>query len=358
MNNENAQWDPVGQQEQQAFLKQRGEVGLSIEEVLLLVFGVFFVLYGLLLFPVLTGALRYSLDSADGLFLVIVSLQVITMGKTPFGDLRRSWILVIVGIALAMLGSLDIFTPGSLTVPVSILTGVILVVGGVSQLVQLFISEEKAKTWLKVPGILQHLTIACGVVWVLGVLLGILTLSGVVAGNVVLVPGNPAGPLVAVLLLSFGLSFFYLTWCIQKVTRSYPPQETKNSAREQMTSENPPSQDGFSVFRGASLSLTDAFGLFRGVLITFIGLLYYGVYFGGMPLNQSGRLGLLLILTSLILLWEGLFLGRQYRRSWWLMTIGIVFAGMGIISCIVPGILADVIQPLLGLQNILREFCF
>jgi len=232
MNNENTQRDPAGQQEQQAFVKQRAEVDLSIEEVLLLVFGVFFFLYGLLLFPVLKGALRYSMDSADGLFLVIVSLQVITMGKTPFGDLRRSWILVIVGIALAMLGSLAIFTPGSLTVPVSILTTVILVVGGVSLLVQLFISEEKAKTWMKVPGILQQLTIACGLVYVLEILVGIFSLSGVVVGNRVLVPGNPAGPLVAVLLLIFGLSLFYLTWCIQKATRSYRPKETKNPARE------------------------------------------------------------------------------------------------------------------------------
>jgi hypothetical protein len=154
------------------------------------------------------------------------------MGKTPFGDLRRSWILVIVGIAFAMLGSLAIFIPGSLTVLVSILTTVILVVGGILLLVQLFISEEKAKTWMKVPGILQQLTIACGVVYVLEILVGIFSLSGVVVGNRVLVPGNPTGPLVAVLLLIFGISFFYLTWCIQKATRLYPPEETKNPARE------------------------------------------------------------------------------------------------------------------------------
>ncbi|HYC20944.1 MAG TPA: hypothetical protein VEF35_10165 [Candidatus Bathyarchaeia archaeon] len=119
-----------------------------------------------------------------------------------------------------------------------------------------------------------------------------------------------------------------------------------------MTSETPPSQDGFSVFREASLPLADAFGLFQGALLILLGLLVYGVEFGGIPFNESGQLGLLLVLTSLQVLAVGSFLGRQYRRSWWLMTIGIVFAGMGIISCIVPGILADVIRPLLGVQNI------
>jgi hypothetical protein len=221
--------DRVTRQEQQTLANQRAEVDLTIEEVLLLVFGVFFVLYGLLLSQVLTGALQYSLDSADGLYLVLVSLQVITMGKTPFGDLRRSWVLVTAGIASAMLGSVAIFIPGFLTLLVSILCGIILLVGGVSLLVQLFSAEEKAKTWMKVPGILQQLTVACGVVYAMMILVGVATFMGVVAGNVVLVPGNPAGPLVVALLLIFGISLFYLTWCIQKATRSYPVQETKNS---------------------------------------------------------------------------------------------------------------------------------
>jgi hypothetical protein len=228
MNNENAQQDPEGQQEQTAHAKQRGEVDLSIEVVLLLVFGLFFVLYGLLLFLINTGALPYSPDSTDGLFLVLVSLQIITMGKTPFGDLRRSWILVIIGIALATLGCLAIFIPGSLTVLVRILAGVILVVGGISLLVQLFISEDKAKTWKKVGGILRQLTIAAGIVYVLEVLVGIIALVGVI----VLVPGITAGPLVAVLLLIFGISIFYLAWCIQKATTLYRPEETRNPERE------------------------------------------------------------------------------------------------------------------------------
>jgi hypothetical protein len=119
-----------------------------------------------------------------------------------------------------------------------------------------------------------------------------------------------------------------------------------------MTSEDSLSKHGFSLLSEASLDLADAFSLFRGVLITFLGFLYYGVYFGGIPFNWSGKYGLLLILTSLGVLSAGEFLGRQYARSWWLMTIGIVFAGMGIVSCIVPGMLTDAIRLLLGIQNI------
>jgi hypothetical protein len=228
MNNGNTQRDSEGQQQQTIHVKQRRETHLSIEVVILLVGGLFFLLYGLLLFPINTGALRYSPDSTDGLFLVLVSLQIITMGRTPLGDLRRSWMVVIVGIGTAVLGSLAIFTPGHLTVLVRILAGVILLVGGVLLLVQLFTSEEKAKTWLKVPGILQQLTVACGVVYVLEVLVGILALVGVVV-----VPGSMTPPpLMAVPLLIFGVSLFYLAWCIQIATNLYRPEEIKNVTRE------------------------------------------------------------------------------------------------------------------------------
>src|SRR5665647_3410300 len=72
MKNEKTQQDPEGQQERTALAKQRGEVDLSVEVVLILVFGMFFVLYGLLVFPMYAGVLPYSPDSTDGLFLVLV----------------------------------------------------------------------------------------------------------------------------------------------------------------------------------------------------------------------------------------------------------------------------------------------
>jgi hypothetical protein len=71
------------------YFKVRAESDLSLEVVILLILGVFMFLFGLLLFKINTGELPYTPDSTYGLFLVIVSFQVITMGKTPFGDLRR-----------------------------------------------------------------------------------------------------------------------------------------------------------------------------------------------------------------------------------------------------------------------------
>lgn len=200
----------------------REESDLSLEVVILLVLGVFMLLFGLLLFRIHTGDLSYTPDSTYGLFLVILSLQIITMGKTPFGDLRRSWIVVIIGICTAILGMFACFIPGLLTALVRILVGIMLFVGGIALLLQLFISEEKAKKWMKISGILQQLTIACSLVYIMSVILGLITL----------IPGITTDPQTAVLLIIYGISFFYLSWCIQKVTILYPSEETENPAGE------------------------------------------------------------------------------------------------------------------------------
>ncbi|MCK8517411.1 hypothetical protein M0C91_00240 [Methanoculleus sp. 7T] len=193
----------------------RVDSDLSLEVVILLVFGVFMLLFGLLLFRIHTGELPYAPDSTYGLFLVIVSFQVITMGKTPFGDLRRSWAVIVIGVCTAIIGMVACFIPGLLAEPVRILVGVILFAGGLALLAQLLFSEDKARIWLKIPGILRHLTIACIVVYVMSIVLGLVTL----------LPGITTDGETAILLIIYGIGFFYLSWSILNVTRTYPPGE-------------------------------------------------------------------------------------------------------------------------------------
>jgi len=190
----------------------RTESDLSLEVVILLVFGVFMLLFGLLLFRIHTGELPYAPDSTYGLFLVIVSFQIITMGKTPFGNLRRSWAVILIGVCTAVVGMAACFIPGLLAGPVRILVGILLSAGGAALLAQLFFSRDKARLWLKVPGILRHLTIACILVYVLSIVLGLVTL----------LPGITTDSVTAVLLIVYGIGFFYLAGCIQKANRLYP----------------------------------------------------------------------------------------------------------------------------------------
>ena len=323
-------------EQKQSYIKMREESDLSLEVVILLILGVFMFLFGLLLFKIHTGELPYAPDSTYGLFLIIVSFQIITMGKTPFGDLRRSWAIIITGICTAIIGMVACFIPGTLTELVRILVGVILFVGGISLLLQLLLSEKKAKTWMKTSRILQHLTIACVLVYGVAIILGLLTL----------LPGITTNPETAVLLIIYGISIFYLAGCIQKVGRVYPPEET-------LELNNSDLKDSFRFFKDASLSLSLAVLIMLGVLLTLLGALLFPINQGTIPFSPDGELGLLMVIMAIQMTSLGETPMGGYKRSWLLVIIGIVFATLGAFSCIVPGILTNMLQTLLGALNIL-----
>lgn len=314
----------------------RAESDLSLEVVILLVFGVFMSLFGLLLFRIQTGELPYAPDSTYGLFLVIVSFQIITMGRTPFGDLRRSWAVILIGVCTAAVGMLACFVPGALAAPVRILVGILLFAGGIALLLQLFFSAEKARTWLKIPGILRHLTVACILVYALSIVLGLVTL----------LPGITTDSVTAVLLIAYGIGFFYLAWSIQTVRRLYPPEGIG------VISNDPGRAAGTGLFQEASLPLSIALVIPVGALLILLGLLLFPVNLGLIPFSPDGQLGLLLVIMAVQMLALGETPVGQYRRSRLLIVIGIAFAAMGVFSCIVPGILTDVIRQLLAVLNI------
>ena len=317
------------------YIKIREESDLSLEVVILLILGVFMFLFGLLFFKISTGELPYTPDSTYGLFLVIVSFQVITMGKTPFGDLRRSWVLVLIGIITAIVGMVACFIPGQLTEMVRILVGVLLFAGGISLLLQLLFFEGKARTWIKIPGVLQHLTVACGVVYVITIVLGLITL----------IPGITSNFQTALFLLIYGISIFYLAWCIQKVARSYPPENLKSISKE---------KGGlFKSLQSVSLSLSPAVVIMIGVLLFLLGCLLFPINQGTLPFSSDGELGLLTVILALQMTTLGETPLGQFKRSVIIIIVGIVFATLGIFSCIVPGILTGVLQILIGALNIL-----
>ncbi len=322
------------------------ESNLSLEVVILLIFGVFMLLFGLLLLAIHTGNLPYNQNSKDftyGLFLVLVSFQVITMGKTPFGDLRRSWALIIMGICTATLGMAACFLPGYLTEYVRVLVGILLFAGGISLLIQLSVSKKKARMWLKIGGIFQQLTIACGLVYALAVVSGLITLF----------PGFTTVPQIAILLIIFGTSFFYLSWCLWKIAKSYPPENPNDMTLSIQNSDKADSIRRFRFFRDASLPHSQAILILLGILLAFLGLLLFPVNLGVLPFFPDGQFGLLLTIMAIQMMALGETPLGQYKRSGLMIIIGIIFAALGAVSCIVPGLLTGIIQILLGFLNIM-----
>ncbi|KAF5039781.1 hypothetical protein DSECCO2_540330 [anaerobic digester metagenome] len=119
-----------------------------------------------------------------------------------------------------------------------------------------------------------------------------------------------------------------------------------------MTPNGSTATGGTGLFGEASLPLSIALIIPVGVLLVILGLLLFPVNLGLIPFSPDGQLGLLLVIMAIQMLALGETPVGQYRRSRLLIGIGIVFAAMGIFSCIVPGILTGVIQLLLALLNI------
>ncbi len=313
------------------------ELDFSLEIVILLLLAVFMSLFGFLLFGIRTGALRYNPDATYGLFLVIVSFQIIAMGKTPFGDFRRSWLLIAIGMCAAILGMTACFIPGSLTGFTRVAVGLVLFGGGVSLLVQLFASEEKAKTWMRIGGILRQLTIACALVYMLPIILG----------AIMLFPGVATDRQTAILLVLYGAGFAYLSWCLWKIGRLYP-SEAHTQERESTGSAK-----WLGIFQEASLPLSVAILILLGILLTLLGLLLFPINLGLLAFSPDGQLGLLLTVMAIQTMALGDTPLGQFRRSWSLIIVGLAFAALGVVSSIVPGLLTGVIQIFVGLLNVI-----
>ena len=326
----------------------REEADLSLEVAVLLIYGIGMLLFGLLLFKIHTGDLPFSPNSTYGQFLVLVSFQVITMGKTPFGDLRRSWALVIIGMFTAFFGIATCFIPGYFTEVVRTLVGIILLAGGIVLFIQLCTSEKKAKLWIKIGGVLWQLTIACALVYALSIILGIRTLFS----------GFTTDLQTRILLIFYGISFFYLSWCIWKAIRTYGPEKPDDSASSMQEADRSDSKGRLTLFREASLPLSLAILILSGVLFTFLGLLFVPVILHLLPFSPDGQLGLLLTIMAIQMMTLGESPLGHYTRSWLMIIIGLVFAALGAVSCIVPGLLTGMIQILLGILNILGGVAF
>jgi hypothetical protein len=77
-----------------------------------------------------------------------------------------------------------------------------------------------------------------------------------------------------------------------------------------------------------------------------------------LPFSPDGQFGLTLTIMAIQMMTLGDTPLGQYKRSGFMIIIGIVFAGLGIVSCIVPGMLTGMIQILLGLLNIIGGTVF
>ncbi len=313
----------------------------TLEIVILLVFGVFLLILGLLWFKIQSGELPYNSNGTYGLLLVIFSLEIITLGRSPFGDSRRSWMLILVGACMAILGTVACLIPGFLEGFIRELVGIFIFVGGIVSFLQLVVAKDQARMWIRTSSIHKHLALALGLLYFLEVIVGLVTLF----------PGITTNTQSAVLYIIFGISFFYLAWCLQKVTRFDSPEEITPSSSEPSNTKTD-KKGSFFLFRDAHIPTDVVLRFMFGLILILVAILLIPANTGIFTFSFENMRGLLLIILALQILALGNTPVGEFKRSWLLILIGLAFISMGIISCIVPVLLAGVMVLLLAIWNI------
>jgi len=300
------------------------EASLPLEAALLLIAGLMVLLTGILLFPVAVGLLPYYENGLYGLLLFIFALQIITLGKTPFGDMNRSIPLIALGIAVAGVGIVTCFIPDLLGAIPRTLLFVCFTPGSLLMLLQMYFSKRKLQTWLNYGGIFRHLIFSCGTVYLLSMIIGF----------IVLMRHLLSITLTAVIASIFGIAIIYLALVLRKIYLTFPQAENANPGR-------------------FTLSTDKTMLLVNGVFMMLLGALLIPINLGQLPFSGSAQLGLLMVIFAVQMLASGSTPVGAFPRSWLMVFIGLLFATLGIVSVIIPEILVKPLTSIIGILNIL-----
>jgi len=292
--------------------------------VILLIAGLTMVIAGLLLFAVYSGKVPYYENGLYGLLIFIYALQITVLGKTPFGGIsQRTLPVLMLGIIIACIGIVTCFVPDLLkSIPRAMLF-MCFGPGGMILLLQMLFSKDKFPLWKKKGGILMKLAVNCAALYSLSIVISILLLDKD------FIPES----LTAFSVLLYGLLILSLTAVLYKVYALYPA-----------AAKRPPG--------GISLSDERAVILITGIFMVLLGLLLIPVTFGLLPFSGSAQLGLLVVIMSIQMTAFGNTPLRSFTRTWPLVFLGLLFASMGIISCIVPGIMLPWLTLIIAFLNI------
>ena len=297
---------------------------IPIDLVILVIAGLTMVIAGLLLFASYAGKVSYYENGLFGLLIFIYALQITVLGKTPFGDVpQRPLSVLILGIFVACIGIITCFIPDLLKGIPRFILFICFGPGGILLLLQMFFSKDKFPLWRKKGGILMILTANCTAVYSLSVFISILLIDN----NYI------SGGFVSLSVLLYGVLVFTLTAVLFKIYALYPDAAERPSA-------------------GVQLSDDRAVILITGVFMVLLGILLIPVTIGLLPFSGSAQLGLLVVIMSIQMIAFGNTPLRSFTRTWPLVFMGLIFASMGIISCIVPGILVPCLTLIIALLNI------
>lgn len=313
-------------------MKLLEEAKISLEVLILLFIGLIMLILGIVLVPIALGVLPYYEDGVFGLLLIIGSLQMQTSGKTQFGFMKRSWPAIIIGFIIAVIGFVTCFVPGIFGDIPKILIAIFLGIGGIVQLLGMFLSKNNYPYWKTLGGgIYTNLTISCATVYILNILIGILIAVQIPR------PGFFPTELWAFIFVIFGFSLFYLAITLQKVYTIHPESDLS------------------TVTPG--ISLDTVIGMQFGLFMFVVGCLLVPVSLRLLPFAPNAQMGTMLVLMGVQTLIIGSIMSFGFKRNWIILFVGMVFVAMGAFAVIVPDVLNSVLNLFIALFNIIGGVC-
>ncbi len=195
--------------------------------------------------------------------------------------------------------------------------------GGFLLLLQTVFAQDKLRAWMQYGGIFRHLAVGCCTVHVLSMLVATLLWKQHMLTTL----------MTALIALLYGAAILYLAAVLWKIYHAYPEAE-KHPAGD------------------VELSTDQAMLMLMGVFMLLLGGLLIPVNLGMLPFSGSAQLGLLMVIFAVQMLASGSTPVGPFPRSWPVIGFGLLFAALGIVSCIIPGMLVSPLTMLIGLLNI------
>lgn len=290
--------------------------------VVLLLISLMMLILGILLAPVYAGLLPYYEGGLFSLLIIVAALQILALGKSPFGDVQRTLPTVILGVIIAIFGIVVCFIPDIFGIIPRLLLILFFGLGGVIQLVKLFWERDEERNQETVDPLIGKLKVARGLVYLFSVILGIILIfQSLIAGLVM-----------CIAVLGYSITVGYLCWILWQVYRKYPPSEPAGTV---------------------SLSVGNVMLLLLGTFMVVLGVILIPVNLGLLPFSPSSQLGMMLVIFAMQMMFLGETPLGACSRSHLIVGLGCLLAIFGVICSLIPGVLLIVATLLVAIVNIL-----
>lgn len=300
------------------------ESKLGLESVVLLLFVMTMLILGFVLSTLFTGAIEYSVFGFYGITLFLFGFQIFALGKTPVGDAKQSLAVFIIGLIISLLGIVLCFTTSVPEYIPKYLIAAILGVSGVILFIRMLTSKNQYPFWKKSgDSLLMRLAFVSTIIYVFDILFAlILILENIIPLTVKIV-----------FAFLFGVILFWFTIIRQKTLIKYPVTSPAI---------------GLDILSILILAL---------YLIT-LGILMIPTNIGLIEFTGSAQLGLLMVIFAIQTIAIGNTPIGAFRRTNFVVILGITMAVLGITAIFVPDILVFTLNLLIGLLNIVSSLIF